>query len=57
MEHRTHPRTAVPDEPTGHRRTPAGDIPSLLAASAWKRVSGALTLVALLWLAVAWALA
>ncbi|MBO9680984.1 MAG: hypothetical protein J7556_22385 [Acidovorax sp.] len=30
---------------------------SLLMAGAWRRVLGALTLVALLWLAVAWAMA
>jgi len=36
---------------------PAREIRSLLAASAWSRVFGALALVAMLWLAAAWALA
>ena len=31
-------------------------VPSLLMAGVWRRVLGALALVALLWLAVAWAL-
>jgi hypothetical protein len=31
-------------------------VASLLMAGAWKRVLGALTLIALLWLAVAWAI-
>lgn len=34
-----------------------GDVPSLLMTDAPKRVLGALAMVALLWLAVAWALA
>ena len=35
---------------------PAQPVTSLLMAGAWKRVLGALTLVALLWFAVAWAM-
>jgi len=31
-------------------------VASLLMAGAWKRVVGALALIALLWLAVAWAI-
>lgn len=36
---------------------PTGEMRSLLAASAWTRVLGTLALVAMLWLAAAWALA
>lgn len=34
----------------------ASPVPSLLMMGVWRRVLGALALVALLWLAVAWAL-
>ena len=33
-----------------------GAVSSLLMAAVWKRLAGALALVGLLWLAVAWAL-
>jgi hypothetical protein len=44
------------DAGPAHPPSPPAPGGSLLMASAWQRVLGALVLMALLWLAVAWAL-
>ena len=46
----------IPTSGTSSETRPATLSPSLLAAGAFTRVLGALALIAMLWLAVAWAM-